>query len=388
MRILFIHNYYRQPGGEEFILGLEARLLKAAGHEVEIFSVSSSEIEAQALWRRLPRYASVLHAWGEARRLRTYLETKSFDIVHLHNLSPYLGPAVLAALPEDLRCVQTLHNYRAFCINGLFMRDGRPCEDCGHGNLLPGIVHRCHNQSLASSSLYSASRLMGILSNAWKRPQRFLCPSRFLAAKYASYGYPPEKLKLVLNTVEARGEANPNAELGLYLGRFSPEKGLDSLIAALKRQSSPFVLAGAGAEERRLKREAMQLEHVTWMPWQDSSGVEALLAKAAYLVMPSTCYENLPTAMLLAMSHGLPLIASKLGSMQELIEPGKMVSFLSLGIPRVWPWRCAACRPRVSRDAWKWGAVRGSFLNNPIRRRRIWLRSCGSIRATKMRPSC
>src|SRR3712207_7844226 len=55
---------------------------------------------------------------------------RSPDVVHFHNFFPLLTPGALAeAAGSGLPTIQTLHNYRALCANGLFFRNGQVCQD-------------------------------------------------------------------------------------------------------------------------------------------------------------------------------------------------------------------------------------------------------------------
>lgn len=322
-RLLQIHNFYRHPGGEESVLALEAQLLQEAGWELETFTVSSSEVQAKPWASRLRSYAQIPYSFDERARLAAVIKTRHFDMVHIHNLSPFLSSSVLDALPKALPRVMTLHNFRAFCVNGLFLRDGRPCEDCGRGAAWKGVAHRCHEGSLFSSAALVAARVAG-QSRIQSEVDLFLCPSNFSEEKYRHYGFAASKLRCLRNFTRDASRSEVGTGSGLFLSRFSEEKGARVLAAALKlRPNLSFSFAGAGPLEEELRLSLKEHAGVVWLGWLNAGQMEWTLAASRYLVIPSTCYENAPIAGIQALAAGLPLVASRIGGLPELVRDGE-----------------------------------------------------------------
>jgi glycosyltransferase involved in cell wall biosynthesis/GT2 family glycosyltransferase len=318
MRILFIHNLYRLRGGEDAVVSADMALLREAGHEVELFSVDSREVVEEGPAAKAWRYAQVPWSWQEAARLRAFCAERRFDVAHVHNLSPFLSASVWGALPDALPRVQTLHNYRAFCANGLFLRDGRPCEDCPQGTGLEGILHRCHQGSLASSALLTLARGSARLSGARAKVDLYFCPSQFLLDKHVRYGFDPAQLLVLPNSVADPGLQAASPSRGLYIGRLSEEKGALVLAQALHALPKAAVaVGGEGPLQAELEGKAQLLG------WLDAKGMQRAFKAAGFLVCPSTTYENQPLVVLEAMARGLPVLASDSGALRELVQPGR-----------------------------------------------------------------
>ncbi len=131
MRVALFHNRYLHRGGEDTVFDLEVDLLRKAGHDVHAFVVDNREAIGRSTLKKLragwrARFNRDVHA-----RVLRFLDDHPVDVGHVHNFFPVLSPAVhLALRARGVPVVQTLHNYRLLCANGLFLREGRPCEDC------------------------------------------------------------------------------------------------------------------------------------------------------------------------------------------------------------------------------------------------------------------
>ena len=128
-RVLVVHNGYQIRGGEEAAVERDVAALRGAGVAVELLLVQNSEIET-----RLDRLRVALeapHAPRGIARVMASVERFRPDIVHVHNSFPLVSPGVHAAVrAAGAATVQTLHNYRIACANGMLTRGGHPCEDC------------------------------------------------------------------------------------------------------------------------------------------------------------------------------------------------------------------------------------------------------------------
>ncbi len=356
-RVLLVHNYYRHRGGEDAAVEAQRSLLGAAGWEVGLYSVNSGEIAEAGAIERLARYGQLPWAFAEARRFRRAVRAGAWPLLHFHNLSPFLGPAVAAAVPAGVRTVMTLHNFRSFCINGLFLRDGVPCEDCPQGSALNGILHRCHQQRLGQSlglTLAQWSSRYG--ARVQERMDRYLFPSRFHMEKHLAYGFPRERALRVPNFVEDPGASGPASQgYGLYLGRYSQEKGVRTLVEALQQHPVPFVFAGSGPLEAWVRESCAGLAGVRVLGWQEEEGVERLMQGAAYVTLPSVCYENQPLVGLRAMGHGWPLLVSALGGLPELGVSGSNGLDAAPSDPGAWSSGLQAMQEAGDAQRVQWG---------------------------------
>ena len=164
MKILLVHCHYRLPGGEDAVFAAERAMLERHGHEVLVYDRSNEEAA-----HGLPKALLPLHAvWNRAAAhdVKRIIQTKNVDAVHIHNTLLLLSPAVVrAAKHTGVPVVQTLHNFRLFCPNGILLRGGQVCEDCPHHGLACAVRHRCYSGSLAQTlvvaAAYGLHRLLG-----------------------------------------------------------------------------------------------------------------------------------------------------------------------------------------------------------------------------------
>ena len=321
MRIALFHNRYRVRGGEDAVVDLEADLLRKAGCEVHLFSVDSRDVSGMGDTLR----AGLGARWnrGIATRVAQFLTRHPVDVGHVHNFFPLLSPAVHATLKTlGLPVVQTLHNYRLFCANGLFLRDGRPCEDCVARGPWNAVRYGCYRGSRLQTAVWADAIAHHRRRGTWHAlVDRFVVPGEFARRKLVAAGLPADRVVVKPNPVLDPGEPRYGGRGGLYVGRLSPEKGVHLLLEAWREQGdAPLTIAGTGPEEAALRALAGGMPGVRFAGWLSRDGVLAELARAAFVVAPSLCYENFPLAVAEAMAAGKPVIASHPTAMSDMVE--------------------------------------------------------------------
>jgi glycosyltransferase involved in cell wall biosynthesis len=342
VRIAVFHNRYAWRGGEDRAVDLEIEGLRKAGHEVSAFLVESREI------RTLPERLRVgwRAAWNAemAQRALDFLEVHPVDVAHVHNFFPLLSPAVHAALRRrGVPVVQTLHNYRLVCANGLFLRAGLPCEDCVARGPWNAVRHACYRgsrlQTLAWARAASEHRRRGLWTEL---VARFVAPSRFLRRKLVAAGLPAELVADKPNAVPDPGAPRYGGRGGVYVGRLSPEKGVRILLEAWRElRGVPLAIVGAGPDERWLRTHAAGLPGARLLGALPRDGVERAFAEAAFAVAPSLCYENFPLAVAEAFAAGRPVVAPHGTALADLVEDGRTGLLFERGSA---PSLAAACR--------------------------------------------
>lgn len=336
MKIILCHNFYREPGGEDRVLADEERLLLENGHQVVRFTRHSNDIRGEgglrlafgAVWNR-----------KAAAELRAMVSSERADIVHFHNTVPLISPAAYyAARRGGAAVVQSLHNYRMICPNGTFFRDGRVCEVCS-GKLFPwpSIRHACYRKSRAGSTVLSTMlathRVLKTYANA---VDAYIAMSQFSRQKLVSAGLPADRIELKPNFVSPDPGTGPGqGEYAVYLGRLSPEKGVDVMLDAWRRvdRSLPLKVVGNGPLAERVRSAVDANPSVEWLPGRSDAQVRGILADAMFLVMPSVNYEGFPKTIVEALALGTPVVASRLGAMSELIDNGRTGMHFEAGSP-------------------------------------------------------
>ena len=324
MRIQFAHSFYRVPGGEDRHVQDQIELVSRI-HSVDMLSASNLELSPG------PRAAGqMFYSSSKKREVGAAMDRFAPDVVHMHNIYPSLGPAVLlAAYERRVPVVMTVHNLRLRCPNGLMFTDGALCRRCESGNYLNALMHPCfptHKQAAAYATVLWVHRFVMRLHD---RVARFIAPSEFVRYRLREWDIPEERISFVPHFVRSLRSSIPEAEsgkYGLFLGRLSAEKGLAGLLRALQRAGDPpFLIAGDGPLKGELERLArgLALSNTRFLGQRPHAEVAGLLAGARYVALPSISEEASPLAALEALSAGRPLLVSDRGALPEFVARGE-----------------------------------------------------------------
>ncbi|MGC4885850.1 glycosyltransferase family 4 protein [Micromonospora sp. DT227] len=325
MRIVVAHNRYReaQPSGENTIVDAEIAQLTAAGVEVLPFLRSSDEIPSMSKPAKALLPISPIWAPKAQHDLDRLLVEHRADVLHLHNPYPLLSPWVVrTAHKRGVPVVQTVHNYRQVCSSGLYFRDGVICQDCrGRALGVPAIVHRCYRDSRAQSALMATT--LAVHRPTWRSVDRFIALTTAVADHLRDYGIPDERIVVKPNAVPDPGPPAPVGDGFLFMGRLSPEKGLDLLLAAWRRHPvgalGPLRIAGDGELRPLAEAAAAERPDVRYLGQLDRQGVRAALADSAVVLATSTWHDVLPTVIIEALAAGRPVLGTALGGIPYLV---------------------------------------------------------------------
>lgn len=320
MRILIAHSFYRIPGGEDRYVHQQVDLLRER-HDVRLLARENDALGTSALTA-----ARMVYSADERRRVGRAVRGFRPDVVHLHNAYPALGPAVhLAARRHGLPLVMTVHNFRLRCPNGLMYTRGAPCRRCESGNYLNALVHDCFPTRSQAAVYATALWTHRFPFRLDEEVSLFVAPSRFMRDRLVEWGIAAERVEVVRNFTDAPAGTSDPGEHGLYLGRLSPEKGLDVLVDALAEAGDPpFRFVGTGPARADLEALVARhrLRNVCFVGQVDREGVRDELSRARYVAFTSAWDENAPLAALEAMTAGRPLIVTRTGGLPELVERG------------------------------------------------------------------
>ncbi|MEW2538856.1 glycosyltransferase family 4 protein [Micromonospora chalcea] len=325
MRIVVAHNRYReaQPSGENTIVDAEIAQLTAADVEVLPFLRSSDEIPSMSKPAKALLPISPIWAPKAQHDLDRLLTEHRPDVLHLHNPYPLLSPWVVrTAHKRGVPVVQTVHNYRQVCSSGLYFRDGVICQDCrGRALGVPAIVHRCYRNSRAQSALMATT--LAVHRPTWKSVDRYIALTTAVADHLRDYGIPEERIVVKPNAVPDPGTPAPVGNGFLFMGRLSPEKGLDLLLAAWRRHPvgalGPLRIAGDGELRPLAEAAAAERPDVLYLGQLDRSGVRAALADSSVVLATSTWHDVLPTVIIEALASGRPVLGTALGGIPYLV---------------------------------------------------------------------
>jgi glycosyltransferase involved in cell wall biosynthesis len=325
VRVLVVHNYYQQPGGEDQVFAAEAHLLELHGHEVARYELHNDQI-AELSCLRLG--AATVWNGSSYRNLRDIVRIWRPDVVHFHNTFPLVSPAAYYAAKADLLpVVQTLHNYRLLCPAATFYRNGGACEDC-LGKFAPysGIIHACYRGSRAATGAVAAMLTVHRTLGTWNRQvDVYVALSAFASSKFVEGGLPPQKIAVKPNFLHPDpGAGDGRGRFALFVGRLTSEKGLRTLIESWRQVTPrlPLKIVGDGPLADSVNQAARDIPGLEWLGRQPQHKVMELMKAAVILIVPSVWYECFPMTIVEAFASGLPVIASNIGSLSSIIENG------------------------------------------------------------------
>ena len=325
MKVVVAHNRYSsaQPSGENTIVDAEIVQLRAAGVEVIPFLRSSDEIATLSTAKRALLPISPIRAPAAQAALREVIRTERPDVLHLHNPYPLISPWIVrTAHAHGLPVVQTVHNYRQVCVNGLYFRDGRLCHDCrGRAFPLPAVVHSCYRGSRAQSAVMATA--LTVHRGTWRSVERYIALTDAIAAHLRDYGIGEERIVVKPNAIADPGPPAPLGDGFLFASRLSAEKGLDLLLDAWARHPvgalGPLRIASDGPLRATAEAAADTRSDVVFLGPQNAEGVRAAMRDSAVILAPSTWHDVLPTVILEALAAGRPVLGTDLGGIPYLV---------------------------------------------------------------------
>lgn len=326
MKILLLHNFYKYRGGEDNVVLSELSLLKKKGNHVSTFYSNNQSIRSfkhkldSALFSTYSNKSKI----GLKKKINEFLP----DIVHVHNFFPLLTPSIYDVCNKNgLPVIQTLHNYRIICPNALFLRNGRICEDCLTGTAFNAVLHGCYRNSRIGSFAVSTMVETHRKLQTWqKKVNRFIALTKFAREKYIQAGLPAERIEIKPNFIHPDpGVGNGEGDYALFVGRISLEKGILTLLQAWKRiKKITLKIVGEGPQIEKIKKIANHenIYGIEILGNCDRIAVLKLMQDSKFLIFPSEWYEGFPMTLAEAFACGKAVVASRLGSMTEIVEDG------------------------------------------------------------------
>ena len=344
MKILQINKFfYRRGGAETHFLNL-CRLLESRGHEVIHFSTIDSRNEPSpfskyfipsidlrarhGLWGSLKLAEHILYSTAAARQLEQLIKDTKPDVAHLHNIYHHLSPSILPVLKKyNIPMVMTLHDYKIICPNYKLYTQGAICERCKKHKYYQAILHRCIFDKILPSALaaleMSVHKIWGVNE---KNIDLFISPSVFLKNKLLEWGI-ENKIEVVPNFFSPAPAFSIRASdenYLLYFGRLTEEKGLLTLIWAMKQLPDiKLRLVGDGPLKEKLQNLVDMPDNIQLVGHKSGTELAQEIAGARAVVAPSEWYENYPLSVLEAMGQGKPMIAANIGGLPEIVHDKK-----------------------------------------------------------------
>jgi len=349
MRILVVNNFVRQGSGIDASVAIEMRVLAERGHDLWLLRRDNADLDRVSAAGRGALLASSLYSLSSRAEVDRLLRRERVDVVHLHNLVPFVTGAVYdACRRRAVPTVQHLRNYRAFCLSSYAYRDGRGCDDCWPTAFVSCALHRCYRDSRLASAGLVAARWID-----WARGRRsgygadrYIANSAFTKARHVEHGLAPEAVQVLHNAAEDLGALRDETDRRLdelptrpaltFVGSLIRAKGpwlaLD-LAGALPEFSVSFV--GSGDDEPALRRAAhsRRLDNVTFHGVLAGQAKAAVWAGSFLTVVPSLWDEPFGNVVPESYSLAVPVLAAPNGGLVETVVDA--ATGLTLDVSRV-----------------------------------------------------
>lgn len=342
MNILMIHNRYRIRAGEDCSFDAESLLLEKYGDTVLRYTCDNKDIEGK-IYSKVKLALRTIWSHTDYKAVRQILQKERVDVVHVQNHFPLISPSVYyAAKTEGIPVVQSLRNYRLFCLNAYLFREGKVCEDC-LSCFTPwlGVMRKCYRGSwFASLVLWISLSLHRLVGTYSRKVDVFIALTEFARHKYAQNGIPREKIFVKPNFAPpSPANLEKDTEGLLFVGRLSSEKGISVLIDAWKELESfaELTIIGEGPLETLVREAANTMPGVVYLGRKSTEEVQDIMRKSKALIFPSLWYEGMPRVIIESFAAGTPVIASDLGAMSTMIthradglhfEPGNHIALV------------------------------------------------------------
>lgn len=330
MKILTVHNSYQQPGGEDEVFAREGDLLRSAGHEVVEYLRSNDEIHDYGVWKKATLGLRTVWAWDSVKDLQELLRREKPQLAHFHNTFPLISPGAYSACQEvGIPVIQSLHNPRLICPAATQYRDGHVCEECP-GKMVPwpSVLHACYRSSRVQTG-FVASMLAahGYLGTWEKKVNTYIAFTDFYRQKFADAGLPAKKIAVKPHFVAPDpGQGHCTQDYALFVGRLADEKGVATTIKAWELlKSMPLKIRGEGPLQSRIQEHArLSPKHLELVPRLARKDLQVLMKGARFLIWPSEgYYETFGLVAVEAFACGTPVVASRIGVMEEIVDEGR-----------------------------------------------------------------
>ncbi len=326
MNILLIHNKYSIYGGEDKIVEQQYNILKK-NNNVKVYYRDNNEIRNFSFLSKIKLFREAYNSKKTISDLLELIEKFRPDLVHVHNIYPLISPSIYNFFYErNIPVVQTLHNYRFICPNGLMFRDGHICDDCLRlSNFRSCIINKCYRESFIQSLWYSDIISKANKNKCFDKISKFVALNDFVKDKMIEKGYKKDLFEIIPNCIDISYNncLNKKEDYYIYVGRLSSEKGILTMMKAFSKLSNVNLkIVGDGPLKNELKKFIFEnnCNNIDLLGFKSGNEKLELIANAKALIVPSEWYENFPTVVLEAFSLGTIVIGTSTGGLSYMIK--------------------------------------------------------------------
>ncbi|MFH0926568.1 MAG: glycosyltransferase family 4 protein [bacterium] len=342
MKILLINKFLYPKGGDAVTTLNTGELLTKQGHEVTFWGMQHplnpsypykdlfvSHVDfhnKNGIYQQLKTSFNILYSFEAKNKIEKLIKIKKPDIIHLHNFAHQISPSILNVFKKySIPSVMTMHDYKLVCPSYTMLLNGIPCEKCKKGNFYFCLVNKCTKNSCLKSlistiELYLHHKIL----NIYGLVNTYISPSKFLKSKCEEMGL-KQKIEYLPNFVNAE-EYKPSYNWSegsiLFFGRLSEEKGLFTLVEAIKGLDIKLKIIGEGLIKETLEKRVKNkgIDNVQFLGYKTGEELKNEIRNSMFVVLPSEWYENNPRSVIEAFALGKPTIGAKIGGIPELVR--------------------------------------------------------------------
>ena len=378
MKVLLVNKFLYPNGGSETYIFKLGEQLRSLGHEVQYFGM---EHEGRVVGNRVEAYTSnmdfhtgskiasliypikTIYSSEARKKIRLVLDDFCPDVCHLNNFNYQLTPSIILEIKKwekqtghKCRIVYTAHDYQLVCPNHMCHnpQSNHNCEKCLGGNFFNCTTNRCIHGSLAKSLVGTAEAFFWKCLGAYKKIDRVICCSSFMKSKIDTNPILARKSIVMHNFIDpVEQKCIDKKDYVLYFGRYSREKGIETLIRVAKELPEiQFVFAGTGPLEDVINK----VDNIKNVGFQTGEALADLIREARFTVYPSEWYENCPFSVMESQMYGTPVLGADIGGIPELVQDAVTGELFESG-------NALALKEKI-KSLWNDSAKRHSYIEN------------------------
>lgn len=346
MKIVIVNKFFYSKGGAESFMFDLAKLSNMYGDEVRFFSMKDtrnletddekyfvSEIDFHSIKnpiKKINAFFRVLYSFEAKKKIEILIKEFKPHILQVHNIEHQITPSIFeVAKKYDVKMIKFLHDFKIVCPSyNMLWGDGSICLGlCKNKKFYWCIIKKCsHNNFLWSLTNTIEMYLHHSVLHSYDLVDVFISPSQFLKNKVLEMGF-KGKIVVLPNFVWL-DEFEPNYYFEentiCYFGRLSKEKGLLTLIDAVKGLDIKLKIIGEGPLKETLQSVVANFslrdkENIQFLGYKSGEELKNEIKKAMFVVLPSEWYENNPRTVLESFALGKPVVGSRIGGIPELV---------------------------------------------------------------------
>jgi len=342
MKILFCNKYFYPKGGADIVMLDTARLLQERGHKVVFFAmhhalnlpsefspffVSPVDYDRRTSFSQKVKAAGrVLYSLEARKKIRDLIAQEKPDLVHLHNIYHQLSPSIIDEIHRHhIPMVMTLHDYKLVCPIYTRLLNGRECELCTQGRYYHCLWHRCTKGSVGMSLVNTLEMyLHHHILHVYEKIGVFISPSLYLKTKLEEMGFSGKIVWLpnFVRVEEFQPAFGSEENSIVYFGRLSREKGVATLIEAVKGLPVNLKIIGDGPQREELESQvrSASMNNVLFLGYLQGKDLQEAVSKSRFVVLPSEWPETFGLVVIESYALGKPVLGARIGGIPELVR--------------------------------------------------------------------